>query len=166
VCTLASAAAIGLALGEFISWVEPGGVQVNGARWILFGLLVLYAAGAFLLWRVRPRHAAQLVNAAMLALIGIVGTVAVDMLFVEGTADVPHLSTWWALVAFATSVATITFAIQSRERGPAWTAGGALVLTLLTLGSESSKTLLGWPLVLLIAAAMTLAAGFLTARRT
>jgi hypothetical protein len=166
VCTLASAAALGLAIGEFVSWVEPGGVHVNGARWILFGLIVLYAIGAFLVRRVRPRDGAQLVNAGMLAVIGIVGTVAVDLVFVEDTADVPHLSVWWALVAFAASVGGIAFAIQARERGPGWTAGGALVLALLTIGTSNSRTLVGWPLVLLIAAALTLAAGFITARRT
>jgi hypothetical protein len=168
VCTLAAAAGVGLGIGEFVSWVSPGSVQVNGARWILFGLIVLYALGALALRRWRPRHGAQLVNAAMLALIGIIGTVTVDQFFVEGTADVPHLSTWWEIVAFAVSVAGIFYAIGSRERGPAWTAGGALVLATGTIGSPvgHGNTLVGWPLVLIVAAALSLAAGFVTARRT
>jgi hypothetical protein len=143
VCTLAAAAGLGLAIGEFVSWVSPGDVQVNGARWILFGLIGLYALGAFFLRAARPRHGAQLVNAAMLAVIGIVGTVAVNLVFVEGT-DVPHLSTWWELVAFAVSMAGIAFAVQSRERGPGWTAGVALVFAIITIGSPLARRRRSW----------------------
>jgi hypothetical protein len=161
VCALAAAAAVGIAIGEFVSWVSPGDVQVNGARWILFGLILLYALGAFALRNVRPRHGAQLVNTAMLAVIGIVGTVGAEIVFADEEDNVPHLSTWWEIVAFVVAVAGIVFAIRSRERGPAWTAGAALLFAIATIGSPFGQkaTFVGWPLVFLVLALLTLAAG-------
>lgn len=168
VCALAAAAALGVAAIEFLDWVWPGTTHANGVRWMFFGLMLAYALGTFVLRHGRTRYAAQLVNAAMLPVLGIMGTVELAQLGAdEGDTPTPMLSTWWELVVIAGSLAAVAFAIRSRERGPGWSGSSVLLIALIVIGSESGKrSFVGWPLTLTILAALTLAAGFVSARRT
>jgi hypothetical protein len=169
VCGLAAGAAVGIGIVEFIDWRKSGSLQTPGLRWIFLGLMVLFALAAIALWRPRPRHAAQMVNLAMAGSIGILATIGFGIVFGD-IGDVPHLSTWWEFVVLAAPLIAIAFAIRARERGPAWTGGTALALAIIVIAEpirdNAKETLVGWPLVFLILAAVALVAGLAIPHRT
>jgi hypothetical protein len=170
-CAFAAAVATGIGIVELIDKIDSGPFQNTGLRWVFFGLIVLYALVALALWRRRPRYSAQLVNTSMFAVLGILGTVGFGILFGDAGDDLPHLSTWWELVVLAAPLVAIAFAILARERGPGWTAGVTLAIAITVIGApgdlaDTGQTLMGWPLVLLIAAALALVMGFAMPRRT
>jgi hypothetical protein len=165
VCALISALAFGVLTIEFVDWVDPGDLSDNASRWILFGLMVLYGLFAVVLRSRRPRYAAQFVNAAMVAVFALAEVAGVIFVFSE---EGGRLSTWWELVMLLGSTAGIAYAIWTRERGPAWVGGTALVFALITVAvpAGSGGSLVGWPLVLLILATLTLVVGMAHPRRT
>jgi hypothetical protein len=72
------------------------------------------------------------------------------------------------LVMLAGATAGIGYAIWTRERGPAWVGGTALVFALVTVAvpDDSGGSLVGWPLAFLILATATLVVGMAHPRRT
>jgi hypothetical protein len=165
VCALAAAAGFGVFATQFVNWVDSGPLEAKGIRWIFFGLLVIYALAAVVL-RGRRRHAAAMVNASMLAVIAILEVSGVLFGLDEG--DTGILSTWWEIVVLLAPLLAIGYALLMRERGPGWTAGVALLVAALAVGipNDSGGSLVGWPLVFLIAAALALVAGMAMPRRT
>jgi hypothetical protein len=170
VCTLAAAAALGIAATEFadkyLSVDRP-----HSFRWVFLVLMALYALSAMALRDTRPRHSAQLVNNAMFAVLAILATVGFGYAFADEQDPLPRLSTGWELVVLAAPLAAIAYAIGRRERGPAWTGAVALVLSILVITTpdtilSNKPSLVGWPLVLLGLTAASFAAAFLAARRT
>jgi predicted membrane channel-forming protein YqfA (hemolysin III family) len=172
ICTLAAALAFGIAFVEFchkfLSADRP-----DAFRWLFLITAVAFAAGAAIVRARWPRHAAQLVNAMTVGSLAILGTVAFGIPFGDEGDTVPHLSTWWELVALALPLVSIGYALLFRERGPAWAGAATLGIAVLVIGepesvigSNAHATLKGWPLVLLGAGAVAIVASFVEARRT
>jgi hypothetical protein len=168
VCTLAAAIAFGIAATEF-AHKALGADSNTSFRWTFLVLVVLYAAAAFVLRRVRSRHSAQLVNSAMIATLALLETAGAGIIFFYSEGE---LSTWWEAVILAAPFAAILYGMRTRERGPAWLGGVALLVALAAVADTEGLTerhkasLVGWPLVLLGRTAAGFMAAFLAGRRT
>jgi hypothetical protein len=172
ISTLVAAIAFGLAFVEFVH-KYLGADRPNAFRWLFLIVILVYALGPVILRERGPRHADSMVNAAIVAVVAILGTVAFGIDFGDDTGGPPpRLSTWWELVALAVPVLAITYAVLVRRRGPAWSGGAALLLSVLVIGepdsllARSHGSLKGWPLVLLVLGALSFVGGFLQVRRT
>ena len=172
ICTLAAALAFGLAFVEFVHTVFNAD-RANAFRWLFLVVILVYASLALVLRGGQPRDSTQLVNAAMVAVAAILGTIGFGIDFGDEGADLgPTLSTWWELVVLAVPLSAIGYALLTRQRGPAWSGSAALLLSVLVIGqpqavlSTTHGSLKGWPIVLLALAALTLGGGLIAARRT
>jgi hypothetical protein len=166
VCLLAAAVALGVAAVEFVEWIDSSSsIGDNGYRWIFFGLMLLYGAVAVALrgsWR---RHGAQMVNASMIALLALLEATSA-LIVVEGIGGRP--STWWRIVVIVGALAGVVYGLWTRERGPSWLGGTALLFSVAAVGipAASGGSLVGWPLILLVLATLALIAGLAQPRRT
>ena len=144
---------------------NPSGVDTF--RWILFLLVLAFAAAALRARRgTEPGFAVQAVNVAGLLLIGLGGTFAVGLALASISPLVaPAVSTadaglGWRLILVAGSLALLGYAAATRERGPGWIGFVALVVAILVVSNPAGeRTIVGWPLVLLLAAGATFALG-------
>jgi uncharacterized membrane protein (UPF0136 family) len=121
-------------------------------HWVLRVLLALMAAAFALaslgLRQPAPRHAQQLVNAAGLATLAIVLT---------GIAFDDKLSGFWQAVLLGAGFGLLAYAALDRAPGPAYL--GVLNLVAFVVSAADAHTLYWWPLVLLGAGGLMLAAG-------
>ncbi len=167
--TLLGAVAAALAVVTFVDEVfDPEGPGT--ARWILLLLIVGFVAAAVSVRGERPRHSVQLVNAAAIALLGIAASFVVGfvagLIGLGGGGGRPGFG--WELVLLAGSFALIAYAAIDREPGPGYLGATSLLLAVTLIGvpdEEGEGSLLGWPIVLLLAGAAALAAGFLPTGR-
>lgn len=118
----------------------------------------------------RPHHAAQLANAAALAALGIAVIGLVELVplllgggsFSDGNDAFPQWPGWgWDLVLLVAGFGAIAFGAVDRHRGPVLL--GALVLAGF-VASTPDGDLLGWPLVLAVAAGFLLVVGLRPSR--
>ena len=156
ICALVEVVAGGIAVLAFVDWVfDPHGPTT--LRWILVLLVVVYVA-THLRWREsRPRHAVHMVNAAGLAGLGL----AVSFPDLTGFLGITggQASTWWELVLLAIGLGLVAYAAVDREPGPGYL-GFAILLTFVVIaGPEDEASLVGWPLLLLLAGGAAVAAG-------
>jgi hypothetical protein len=165
-CALLAGLGVAVFVLTFVDKVfDPSGVDTF--RWILFLLVVAFAAAAMRLRR-EPElpYAVQAVNVAGLLLIGLAATFAVGLgiAAVNPLAETARSSVdvgfGWKAILVIGSLAVLGYATATRERGPGWIGFFALVLTILIIGSPSgARTIVGWPLVLLLAAGAAFALG-------
>jgi hypothetical protein len=172
VCALVELLAGGLFLLAFVDWVfAPDGPTT--LRWLLALLIVVYVAG-HLYWRERKRrHAVHFVNAAGVAAI-VLGATFLGALFggfafaVQGASGElpPDPGTWWELVLLAAGVGLVAYAAVDREPGPGYLGFVVLVLFALLAGlpGRDGASIVGWPLLLLLAGGAAVAAGLRPAR--
>jgi hypothetical protein len=156
IAALAATLAGGIAVLSFVDEVfDPEGASTF--RWILLLLILGYAAGAGALSDVRRRHSVQLVNAAAVATIALALTwLSIFIPFAADGEGRPGFG--WELVLFAASLAAIAYAALAGEPGPAYLGFIALLATtvLVALPEGDKATLVGWPLVFLLAGAAAL----------
>ncbi|HEX8074064.1 MAG TPA: hypothetical protein VF545_03715 [Thermoleophilaceae bacterium] len=164
-CALLAALGLGTFVLSAIDWIfDPSGLTT--ARWILTGLAVAFALLALAMRTIRgPLHAAQFVNAAGLTLISLSvtffgGGLGQALGGDTGSASAPGFG--WKLVLILGSLAVIAYAMIDRARGPGYVGAFALFISVALVAipeTEGEGTLVGWPLVLLILAALALALG-------
>ncbi|MDQ6915868.1 MAG: hypothetical protein M3155_08675, partial [Actinomycetota bacterium] len=160
VCALIEALAGGTALLAFVDWVfEPHGPTTS--RWMLLVLVVLYAAAMSRARGSRPRHAVQLANATGIAALALIFSFGIPF---DGER---HASTWWELVIVLAGLALIAYAILERHRGPGYLGFAVLLGFALLAGQRDPQgaSLVGWPLLLLLAGGGVLAFALRPARR-
>ena len=169
VCTLLAAATFGVTFLSFIDWVfSPDGISTF--RWILLLLLVGYALAAMTQRDVRPRHGVAFVDTVGLAVLALAGTFVIEgfvQLFASAfesengaRSDGFGVAWGWELVVLAVAFGLIAFSAVEREAGPGWF-GAAALFAFLVLAAEpdDGASLVGWPLVLIVAAAAMLYTG-------
>lgn len=167
ICALVEFVAGGVFVLAFVDWVfSPE--SANTFRWILLVLIAGFVAG-HLYWRERKRrHAVHFVNAAGIAglalgasLLGGIFGAAVAGAFAGGETVVDDPGTWWELVLLAVGLGLVAYAAVDREPGPGYLGFSVLALFALLGGlpGEDGASIVGWPLLLLLAGAAALAAG-------
>jgi hypothetical protein len=166
-CTLLGALAAGGAVLAAVDWIfSPDGVATF--RWVLVALTVVFAFAAIGQRDRRPRHAVVLIDAAGLAVLTIALSFAAENVFQgivpEGGTDNSTISiAWgWELLFVAVGFGLIAYSSVDRQPGPAYLG----VLNLIAFAaltsldaSDAGATLVGWPLVLALAAVFLLAIG-------
>jgi hypothetical protein len=166
IAALLALAGGGVCALAFVDWVfSPE--SATTFRWVLLALMVAFVAG-HLRWRERKRrHAVHFVNAAGLAALALGGTFAAELvgvLLVTDAGDaIPSAGagTWWELLLLAAGLGLIAYAAVDREPGPAWVSVAVLTLFSLLAGPPGADgaSIVGWPLLLLLAGGAALAAG-------
>jgi FtsH-binding integral membrane protein len=184
ICALVEFLAGGLFLLSFVDWVfDPRGPTT--VRWLLVFLIAVYVLG-HVYWRERKRrHAVNFVNAAgvaaiVLAVTFVGGLLAprIEGVYFNGAVDPspgsiaygPPLTldpgTWWELVLLAAGLGLVAYAAVDRERGPGYLGFVVLALFAVLAGLPGSDgaSIVGWPLLLLLAGGAALAAGLRPSR--
>ncbi|WP_372791299.1 hypothetical protein [Paraconexibacter sp.] len=131
-------------------------------RWLLFLAAIVLALAALARRDRRPQHAAQMANAGGLAVAAILVSGFPDVFAVLAALGEPDevagaLGTGWELVGLAAGFGLVAYGAVDEHRGP--TAVGVLVLVLWTVGTGSAGGLVGWPLLLALAAGFLLTVG-------
>jgi hypothetical protein len=169
--SVASALFAGVGAAVFVVAVidkvfDPSGVTTF--RWIFFLLMVGFAAAAARLAQgSRPGFAVAAVDVAGLLLVALAATFAITRFasvinplsagagLSEGT---PGFG--WKLVLVVGSLAVIAYGAMRRERGPGLIGVSALVFAIVLIATPRDEaSIVGWPLLLLLAAGATLALG-------
>jgi hypothetical protein len=176
-CTLLAALAFTVALQAGWELVfDPSGA--TAAKWLLLLAVAADVLGVGLLRDRRRRHAVMLIDAAgvallLLAVLLLVEQRAFGLLDLRQTvpdgwtgyafADVPSAPWGWMLVILLGGCGLVAYAGVDREPGPGYL--GLLVLVAFAVtGAVADATLLGWPLVLAVAALVFLGIGLRPSR--
>lgn len=158
-CALVAAIASGVAL---LALADELGAGTTAARRILLALTAVYALSAVVVRDRRPRAAAMLAVAGGTATLAIAGTFLLDavpaLLFgVLDDLERPDPGTGWLLLLLGTGFGLCALSGVERQPGPGYV--GVLNLVAFVALAADDGSLLGWPLLLAIAAAALLAAG-------
>jgi hypothetical protein len=145
---------------------DPNGVTTF--RWIFFLLVIAFAvAAAGLAQGPRPGFAVAAVDVAGLLLIALAASFAANGIASalnplsagEGLGQ-SSPGFGWKIVLLVGSLAVVAYAALRRERGPGFVGGIALLLTIVLIAvPHDDQTIVGWPLLLLLAAVAALALG-------
>jgi hypothetical protein len=175
VCGLIAAVASGASSLFFVDWVfNPH--SISTFRYLLLVLVVAYAAGSLNLRdRPRPRrtlddpvgtwrrHAVQLVNAAGIATLALVGTFAFEAIGLAADESGPsgfHVAWGWELFFLVVGCGLLAYAAVDREPGPGYFGFFVLVGFAFLIGQLDGKpSLIGWPIFLLLVGGVAVAAG-------
>jgi hypothetical protein len=152
----------------FIDWAfDPKGVTTF--RWVLLVLVLGFAAYAASARGDGDRagYTTPAVDVAGLLLIGLAATFVVTAIAaainplsaLEGVAFDAGFG--WKAVLIVGSLGVVAYGALSRERGPGWIGFVALLITIVIVANPTAgdRTVVGWPLVILLAAGAVLAAG-------
>jgi hypothetical protein len=166
-CTLLAALGVGGVTLAFLGEVvDPVGERTYYWAFTIY-VGAFLAAGAILRLLGEARHSTQLVNAAAVALslFGVWLGVVFEIEFEDSQGQ--GLEREWESVLVTGSLAVLLFGLFSRERGPAWGGAVALAIALIAVSGEQDETptLVGWPIFLLGAAVLLMAAAAVRARR-
>jgi hypothetical protein len=156
-CLLIAAVAAGVATLAFVDLVfDPEGRSTM--RWILLLLIGAYIFAAISMRDRKPAHAVQLANAAGLANAVLILSFGIGSLF--GIFGVEGPGTGWELVMFGVAFGLIAYAGVEGERGPGYLGVVELVGLALVVGvTGGDATILGWPLLFLLAGGAAIGAG-------
>jgi hypothetical protein len=166
-CTLLAALGVGGVTLAFLGEVvDPVGERTYYWAFAIY-IGAFLAAGAILRLLGEARHSTQLVNAAAIALIlfGVWLGIVFEIDFEDSQGQ--GLEREWESVLVTGSMAVLLFGLFFRERGPAWGGAVALAVALIAVSGEQDETptLVGWPIFLLGAGALLIAAAAVRARR-
>jgi hypothetical protein len=161
----------GLAIATFVlSFIDKvfNPSTITTFRWFLLLLAIGFAVAAALL-RAGPREgwSVQSVNLAGLMLIGLSATFFVaaisGAIAAFGGAPGPvNAGFGWRIVLVVGSLAVIGYAAVTRERGPGYIGFVSILFAIVIIALRTGgETIMGWPIVLLLAAAATLALGLM-----
>jgi hypothetical protein len=144
---------------------DPSGPQTF--RWVFVLLAIGFAAAAAALrGGERPHFAVAAVDVAGLLVIALAITFALtrfasafNPLSSDGGGGAPGFG--WKLVLIVGSLAVIAYAAMSRERGPGFIGVIALAFAVFLIAQprDGEASIVGWPLILLLAAGAALALG-------
>jgi peptidoglycan/LPS O-acetylase OafA/YrhL len=161
VCTLLGSLAAGGAVLAAVHWIwSPDGFATD--RWVLLALAGVYGFAAIGQRDRRLRHGVALIDAAGLAVLVIAGSFALTDFFGESEDAIAGVAWGWELLMLTAGFGLIAYSSVDRQPGPAYL--GVLnliafaVLTALEIDDDDA-TLLGWPLVLALAAVFLLVVG-------
>jgi hypothetical protein len=160
---LVAAASATIAALAAVQWIfSPRGS--TAFRWVLLLVTAAYGVCAIGLRDGRRRHAVALVDAAGLAgvLLAVLVAFAGAEVRVSGSSTEPpqpaHAAGWgWTLWLLTIGFGLLAYAAVDRESGPGWI--GAVLVGVTVLASPRTHSLLGFPLVLGLAAALLLVLG-------
>jgi hypothetical protein len=161
-------------VNAFVSWVfHPHGAQAF--RWILLLCALALTVGAVYLRDLRRRHAVALADVAGLTVVALGATVLVELLIgavvgrvlgplslLFGAADPPRNGPLgWELVLLVFGFGLIAYGCVERENVPGFLGVVTLGLFVAIAGPNygGGASLLGWPVVLVVLAALPLVAG-------
>ncbi len=156
--TLVVGLAVAVVPVAFVVWAVGAGAAVQ--RLMLLLSAVALALGTVALRDRRPAHAAQLANAGGLALLGIVAAPLLERL---GLAGGDPGGGWagpgwgWELPVLVGGFGVLAYGAVDRQRGPVLV--GLLCVAGFCASAADAGGLLGWPLVLALAAGFMLAVG-------
>jgi hypothetical protein len=155
VCALVGAGAAIVALLAAVAWLlEPAGWSAY--RWALLGCVAGFALGAVALRDRHGAHAVAVADAAGLAVVALAGSFPAAAVLGAG----PSQPSWgWELALLATSFGALAYSAVDRRPGPGWLGALALALALVAAADVEHPSLLGWPLVLALAAVALLVVG-------
>ena len=159
ICTLVAALAGVIVAIAFVDWVfAPDSTATF--RWILLVVIIAYGLAFTALRDHRRRHAVALLNAAGLATLALAATFALRAT-VGPLRGGGGAGTGWELVLAAMGFALVAYAGVDREPGPGYLGVAVLAAFLLVAGPASfdGPSLIGWPLLLLLAGAAMLVVG-------
>lgn len=154
VCTLIAAVALGVAVETFVIWLfKPQGLGTFRA--VLVVLALGYGFVAVRLRDHKRRHAVMLINAAGLATLVLVETLAaLGPIFLASPGGIVRgagVAFGWKLWTVAVGLGLVAYAAVDQEPGPAYI--GTLVLlsfvSMVAFSRSGRGTLVGWPLFLL-----------------
>ena len=143
---------------------DPEGVQTF--RWVVTLLSAAFAGAAASLMRSeRPKFAVAAVDVSGLLIVALALTFAASRIAATVTPfgnspgqGAPGFG--WKLVLIVGSLAVIAYAALTRERGPAFIGTLALGLSVFVIAESGDEpSVIGWPLVLLLAAGAALFSG-------
>jgi hypothetical protein len=181
VCTLLGSLFGGLAFLALFEWAFSPGIEAF--RWAMVVLTAIYAIGAVGQRDRHLRHGVALIDAAGTAVLSIgltfavaevaqrlTGAVADDsfgardeyQVHVFGNSLSASVGWGWELLILAAGFGLIAYSSVDRQPGPAYLGVLNLIVfaVMTSLGtSAANATLIGWPLVLVIAAVLLLAIG-------
>lgn len=142
----------------FVDWVfDPD--EINTFRWVLLVTAVALAAYGLMGGDEERHRRIGWVNASGAAVLGIAGTYGIEAfggLFEGGGVEA---GTGWELVVLAGGAALIAYTATFLRSGPAYLGVANLFafVVLAASASDDGPSLVGWPLVLLLATAVLLA---------
>ncbi|HKP88866.1 MAG TPA: hypothetical protein VJT75_02720, partial [Thermoleophilaceae bacterium] len=144
---------------------DPSSVQTF--RWILVLLAIGFGVGARALMQgARPHFAVAAVDVAGLMIVALATTFALTQFasafnpLSSGGANVSEPGFGWKLVLVVGSLAVIAYAAVTRERGPGFIGVIALAFSIFLIAEPRGEaSIVGWPLVLLLAAGAALFLG-------
>jgi hypothetical protein len=153
--TLVVGLAVAVVPVAFVVWAVGAGAEVQ--RLMLLLSAVALALGTVALRDRRPTHAAQLANAGGLALVGVVVAPGLARLGLA-TAGAGGGAGWaWELPVLVGGFGVLAYGAVDRRRGPVLV--GLLCIAGFCASAADAGGLLGWPLVMALAAAFMLAVG-------
>jgi hypothetical protein len=165
-CTLLGSLAGGIAVLTAVSWIwSPDGTA--SYRWVLVALVAVFSFTAIGQRDRRPRHGVALIDTAGLAVLTIAATFTtergISLVPIEGDDVVGQgVGTGWELMILAAGFGLIAYSSVDRQPGPAYLGVLNLIAFALITSFEADftgATLLGWPLVLAVAAGFLLVVG-------
>jgi hypothetical protein len=162
ICMLIAAIAVGIAVLSALNWILGADSQ-GPYRAALLLLALAMTLGSLALRSERPRHAAQLVNAAGLAILAIplvaLAGAAVAIIGIFGGSPGTLLPSFWELVVLAAACGLIAYGAVDRAPGAAYLGSANLVAFIAVTGLVSDETLRWWPLILLALGGAAMVAG-------
>jgi hypothetical protein len=164
-------------------WDEVlGNPSGDTVRWLLVAIAAIYVVAAIVLDRIGFKLGAGLITAAGLATgyagvlsslgaLGLLGPLPLPGPTAR-TVEAATPGAGWDAFLLLTSIALVAFSARTGRRGPGLVGGGGIVAFILIVGAQlgdvlagnASADLAGWPLLLLIAGAMSIAASFVIPR--
>jgi hypothetical protein len=166
VCTLLGSLAGGLAVIMAVEWIwSPDGFATD--RWVLLALMTVFGIAAIGQRDRRPRHGVALIDAAGLAVLAIAASFIVAQglqvtIVGDETPAAPGVAWGWELLILAAGFGLVAYSSVDRQPGPAYFGVLNLIaftaITSLEIDADGA-TLLGWPLVLALAAGFLLVIG-------
>jgi hypothetical protein len=158
ISTLLAAGSGVVALLAAWSWIFAPG-STTPLQWLCLVAIVVLALAAIGLRDRRKAHAVALIDVAgltALLLAGLISAGIVGEAFAGEGIQAPSAPWGWKLVLVAVGFGLAAYGAVDRERGPVWLGVGVLTAFVLL---ASGGNLLWWPLILLLAGGLAIAAG-------
>jgi hypothetical protein len=164
-CALLAGLAVVVAVIAFVAKVfDPDGIGTY--RWVILILILAFVAAAvFLHQGPRRGFAVQAVNVVGLLLVGLGATfvglaAAAAAAAAFGGGSVTDVGFGWKAILVLGSLAVLAYAAVQRERGPGYIGVVAFLFAILVVARPRGEaTIVGWPLLLLLAAGAAFAIG-------
>jgi hypothetical protein len=166
IMTLLGAATGVVVVVSFVSWAfHPSGIQTF--RWVLLLCAIVLTLAAVSQRDARRRHAVSLVDAVAFSVILLGGSLTIEQAasavsqILGGRHPFAGGPAGWELVLVAFGFGLVAYGSVDRERVPAFLGVVTIALFVFEAGRPGSggASLIGWPIVLLILAAVLLVIG-------